>query len=177
MEFREMRRKGQQLSQAECEEILKSATSGVLGVVGDGGYPYTVPISHVYHEGKLYFHGARVGHKIDALRANDKVSFCIIAQDEVMPKERTTAFISVIAFGRARVVEDEEGLRRIATLVGQRYSPNYPEDCKQEIDEAIASQRMACVEIEIEHLTGKCGLQVLKRRRNEAGHRLAEQET
>ena len=163
--FRQMRRKGQQLSQEECETILREATSGVLAVLGDDGYPYTVPVSHVYADGKLAFHCAKVGHKLDAIRACDKVSFCVVAQDEVMPKERTTAFISVVAFGRARIVEDAAELRAIARRIGQKFSPAYPEACEQEIDEVLAQDRMACVEITVEHLTGKCGLEVLAKRR------------
>ena len=163
--FRKMRRIAQQLSNEECEEILTKATSGVLGLIGDDGYPYTVPVSHVYYDGKLAFHCAKEGHKIDAIRANEKVSFCVIAQDEVMPKERTTAFISVIAFGRAKIVDDEQGLRRIAGLVGDKFSHDYPQECQEEIDEVIAANRMYCVEIEIDHMTGKCGREVLKKRR------------
>ena len=166
--FREMRRKAQQLSQEECEKILSEATSGVLGVIGDDGYPYTVPVSHVYRDGKIAFHCAKTGHKIDAIRANEKVSFCVIAQDEVMPKERTTAYISVIAFGRAKIVDDEQGMRRIAGWVGDRFSHDYPEECREEIDEVIAHDRMYCVEIEVDHLTGKCGRQVLLKRKAEA---------
>ena len=162
--FREMRRIQQQLPQEESERLLREASSGVLAVMGDDGYPYAVPVSHVYRDGKICFHGARVGHKLDAIRQQEKVSFCVIVQDEVMPKERTTAFISVIAFGRARIVEDEEGLRRIAGWIGEKYSADYPELCQQETDEVIAAHRMACVEITVEHLTGKCGLEVLKQR-------------
>ena len=158
--FREMRRKGQKLSVEMCEKILTEATSGVLGVIGDDGYPYTVPVSHVYYDGKIAFHCAKEGHKIDAIRSNDKVSFCVIAQDNVMPKERTTAYISVIAFGRARIVDDEPGLRRIAGLVGDKFSHDYPQECQDEINEVIAADRMYCVEIEIEHLSGKRGRQV-----------------
>ena len=159
--FREMRRKGQKLSVEMCEKILTEATSGVLGVIGDDGYPYTVPVSHVYYNGKIAFHCAKEGHKIDAIRSNDKVSFCVIAQDNVMPKERTTAYISVIAFGKARIVDDEQGLRRIAGLVGDKFSHDYPQECQDEIDEVIAADRMYCVEIEIEHLSGKRGRQVV----------------
>ena len=165
--FREMRRIRQQLSLEESEKILTEATHGVLGLIGDDGYPYAVPVSHVYQDGKIYFHGARSGHKMDAVRSNDKVSFCVVAQDEVIPYKRTTAFISVIAFGRARLVEDEAGLRRIATLIGKKYSGNYPIDCQIEIDQAVAGARMSCVEITVEHLTGKCGLEVLRKRRQE----------
>ena len=152
------------MSNEECEQILRDATSGVLALQGDDGYPYAVPVSHVYEDGKIYFHGAKTGHKIDSIRRSGKVSFCVIAQDEVMAKERTTAYISVIAFGRARIVEDEEGLRRISGLVGQKYSAAWPELCRQEIDETIAAGSMYCVEIEVEHMTGKCGKEVLARR-------------
>lgn len=162
--IREMRRKAQQLSQEECVEILNNATSGVLAVYGDDGYPYTVPVSHAYSAGKIVFHCAKEGHKIDAIRRNDKVSFCVIAQDDVMPKERTTAYISVIAFGRAEIIDDEAGLRRIAGLIGEKFSADYPEECKQETEDVIAANRMYCVEITIDHLTGKCGRQVLLQR-------------
>ena len=162
--FRKMRRFKQQLDAAECEQILKEATHGVLGLIGDDGYPYTVPVSHVYEGGKIYFHCAREGHKIDAIRNNAKVSFTVVSRDDVMPKERTTAYISVIAFGKAQIVDDEAGLRRIADLVGKKYSADYPELCRQETDEVIAANRMYCVEITVEHMTGKCGSQVLLER-------------
>lgn len=166
--FREMRRRGQQLTEEECIEILNNATSGVLGVFGDDGYPYTVPVSHVYYDGKIAFHCAKKGHKIDSIRGNEKVSFCVIAQDEVMPKERTTAYISVIAFGRAEIIGDEAGLRRIAGLIGEKFSGDYPEECQKETDEVIAADSMYCVEITIDHLTGKCGKEVLRKRRRKS---------
>lgn len=162
--FRTMRRSRQQLSREECERILADATSGVLAVTGDDGYPYAIPLSHVYQDGKLYFHCAKEGHKIDAIRRNEKVSFCVIAQDKVIPSKRTTAYISVIAFGKAVIVDDELGLRRIAGLIGKKYSSHYAEDCQRETDHMIAADRMYCLEITVEHLTGKCGLEVLRSR-------------
>ena len=167
--FREMRRKAQQLTEAECENILNNATSGVLGVFGDDGYPYTVPVSHVFYDGKIAFHCAKEGHKIDAILGNEKVSFCVVAQDEVMPKERTTAYISVIAFGRARIIDDEPGMRRIAGLIGEQFSADYPDECRKETDEVIAANRMYCVEILIDHMTGKCGRRVMLQRKRESG--------
>ena len=166
--FRTMRRKAQQLSREESEQILRDATSGVLAVYGDDGYPYAVPVSHVYEEGKIMFHCAKEGHKIDAIRRNEKVSFCVVAQDDVLPAERTTAYISVIAFGRAHIVDAEAGLRRIAGLIGDKFSHDYPEDCQKETDEVIAHNRMYCVEIEVDQITGKCGKEVmLERKRKE----------
>ena len=162
--FRKMRRIGQLMPMEEAEKVLAEAVSGVLAVCGDDGYPYAVPVNHVYREGKICFHCARVGHKLDAICNSDKVSFCVIAQDEVIPEERTTAFISVIAFGRAHLVEDEAGMRRICEWIGEKYCPDNREACRQETEETIAQGRLGCVEIEVEHLTGKWGREVMARR-------------
>jgi len=97
--FREMRRFRQALSQDDCAEVLRRNSSGVLAVSGDDGYPYAVPLSYVYAGSKLYFHCAPVGHKIDAIEKNSKVSFCVIDKDEVVPEKYTTYFRSVILFG------------------------------------------------------------------------------
>lgn len=77
--FRKMRRFKQELSKEECMEILKNEPRGVLSVLGDDGYPYGMPVTHWYNEknGKIYFHGAKSGHKIDAIKNCDKVSFCV----------------------------------------------------------------------------------------------------
>ena len=163
--FRKMRRFMQQLSQEECEQIFRDATSGVLAVHGEEGYPYAVPVSHVYADGKIFFHGAKEGHKIEALMRNGKVSFCVVAQDEVMAKERTSAYISVIAFGTARVVKDEEEQRKIAWMMADKFSRDYPELCREEIDEVLEHKRMYCVEITVEHMTGKMGKEVMMRRK------------
>ena len=108
MEFRSMRRKRQQLSEAESIEILRKSTSGTLALLGDNGYPYAVPISYVYADGKLYFHSALSGHKVDAIRNCDKASFCVIDKDDVQPEKYTTYFRSVIAFGRIHIIEDDQ---------------------------------------------------------------------
>ena len=113
--FREMRRKKQQLAPERVEEILSRRTAGTLAVLGDEGYPYAVPLSYVYHNGRIYFHCAKAGHKLDAIRGCDKVSFCVIDQDEIVSAEFTTYFRSVIVFGRARdrgADGRHEGLRR-----------------------------------------------------------------
>lgn len=173
--FREMRRFRQQISTEECADILRRATSGVLGLHGDDGYPYTVPISFVYEAGgtglgTIGFHCAKVGHKIDAIRRNEKVSFTVIDRDEVMPRERTTKFCSVIAFGRARILEDEEELRRAANAVGAKYSRGFEDLYMQETEDTIREGRLCCVEITIDHMTGKIGRELLvERQREKAG--------
>ena len=119
-----MRRKRQQLSDEESYAILQKATSGTLALLGDGGYPYAVPISYVFSEGKLYFHSALSGHKVDAIRSCDRASFCVVAQDDVKPALYTTFFRSVIAFGRIHIVDDEAEKLAAARLLGNRYNPH-----------------------------------------------------
>lgn len=74
--FRNMRRSRQQLDHAETVKILQSGTTGVLGLTGDGGYPYAVPINYVYEDGKIYFHGAKSGHKYDSIKTGQGFLMC-----------------------------------------------------------------------------------------------------
>jgi len=159
-EFRDMRRKRQQLSESESIGILQKATSGTLALLGDNGYPYAVPISYVYHEGKMYFHSALSGHKVDAIRQCDKASFCVIEQDDVQPKKYTTFFRSVIAFGRIHVIEDEAEKLSTARMLGNRYNPNDDESLKKEIESGLS--RMLMIRFDIEHLTGKEAIELVK---------------
>ena len=163
MEFRAMRRKRQQLSEEESIGILKKATAGTLALLGDGGYPYAVPISYVYADGKLYFHSALSGHKIDAIRNSDKASFCVIDQDEVHPEKYTTYFRSVIAFGRIHIIEDEQEKLETARLLGDRYNPNQEEALQKELEKGLS--RMMMIRFDIEHLTGKQAIELVKQER------------
>lgn len=152
--FREMRRAKQALSREDCEAVLRRGTSGVLALLGDGGYPYAVPLSYDYRNGKLYFHSAGEGHKLDALRRCPRASFCVIDQDQVVPLERTTYFRSVIAFGALRVLEDEAEKRAAIESLALRYSA---EDAPENRAASIARSWnvLAMLELSIEHMTGK----------------------
>lgn len=161
--FREMRRKKQALSAEECEEVLKRGSSGVLAVLGDDGYPYAVPLSYVYANGRLYFHCAKAGHKLDAIAREPKVSFCVVDQDHVVPEEYTTYFRSVIVFGRASAVEDDAGRRAAAELLAQKY-------CPEESTEGVAAEidrlwRTLCIlELVPEHVSGKEAIELTRQR-------------
>lgn len=157
--FRKMRRWKQSLPEEQCIAILKKGTSGVLAVHGDDDYPYAVPLSYVYTKEKLYFHSAVSGHKLDAIRQNDKVSFCVTDQDTIVPEEYTTYFRSVIVFGRAHVLEGEEK-RRAIELLAEKYSPDDPEGRCQEIDREYA--RLCMIELKIEHMTGKEAIELVR---------------
>lgn len=122
--FREMRRKRQMLSTDGCIGILNKGTSGVLALLGDNDYPYAVPISYVYCNSKIYFHGAKSGHKIDAIKKYSKASFCVIDQDSIVPEEYTTYFRSVIAFGNIHIMENETEIRKAIEYLAKKYYPN-----------------------------------------------------
>ena len=163
-EFRQMRRKRQQLSQEESIAILQKATAGTLALLGDDGYPYAVPISYVYNEGKIYFHSALNGHKVDAIRKYDKASFCVIEQDDVQPEKYTTFFRSVIAFGRIHIIEDEKEKLEIVRMLGNRYNPNQDDALQKEIESGLS--RLLAIRFDIEHLTGKEAIELVKQHQN-----------
>lgn len=151
--FRAMRRKMQQLDIDRAERMLDEATSGTLALIGDGGYPYAVPVSFVRDGSRIYFHGARSGHKYDAIKAEGRASFCVIAADEVVPERYTTHYRSAIAFGRVRIVEDESERDRSIRLLAMRY---HPTDSQEHRERYIRDESEFCMfAFEIEHLTGK----------------------
>ena len=160
MDFREMRRKRQQLSEETCVRILETSTSGTLALQGDGGYPYAVPISYVYVNGRLYFHSALSGHKVDAIKNYDKASFCVIEKDEVHGEEYTTYFRSVIAFGHIHIIEDEEEKLEAARQLGNHYHPNNEEALQKEL--AKGFNHMLIIRLDIEHMTGKEAIELVR---------------
>lgn len=157
-----MRRKRQQIPEEEAIEILKKGSHCVLALAGDGGYPYAVPVNYVYADGKVIVHGASAGHKFDALSAESKVSLCVIDEDKVIPEKLTTAYRSVIVFGHARILKSPEEIMRACVDLGMRFSSDR-ENVEKSAHDALS--RVCCVEIEIDHITGKEGMELSKLRR------------
>ena len=152
MSFRRMRRFKQQLSDEECIRILKEEKRGVLAFAGDDGYPYAVPMNFVYDGEKIFFHCAPEGHKIDAIQACDKVSFCVFQQGEKREDDWAYYVRSVIVFGRARLLTDREEIMEKCRLLALKYYPN-AEDVEEELKKD--GHRVAMIELTIEHMTGK----------------------
>lgn len=152
--FREMRRKKQQVSDDACVKVLRETRRGVLAVQGEGGYPYALPVNFLYDEddGKIYIHCAREGHKIDAIMACDKV--CFTAHNEGYRDEGDWAYhvTSVIVFGRAELMADEQERLRAARRFGAKYYPT-EEELDQEMEHA--GKRVQMIAITPEHMTGK----------------------
>ena len=150
--FRDMRRIRQLLPEAEAIDILERCTHGVLAVLGDEGYPYAVPLSYCYVEGKLLFHGANVGHKLDALAACDKASFCVCDQGYRREGEWALNIKSVIVFGRIRLVEDHDKAMEITRKLSYKYTSD---SAYIENEIKKAGPGTLCFALEIEHMTGK----------------------
>lgn len=157
--FRDMRRKKQLLPNDVTEQILKTGRVGVLGVSGDDDYPYTVPLNYAYEDGKIYFHSAKTGHKLDGIQRNNKVSFCVIEKDEVVAEKFTSFFRSVIAFGKARIVDDVVLKQHALMLLVRKYSPGLEVEGDKEIQKSW--NNLNVVEIEIDHATGKEAIELV----------------
>lgn len=122
----------------------------MLAITGDEEYPYAVPLSYVYYDNKIYFHSAKAGHKIDAIRKNSKASFCVIEQDNIIPEEYTTYFRSVIVFGKIRILEDENEKLKALEILAEKYSPEQEEGRLQEIKKGF--KHLYMIELVIEHI-------------------------
>ena len=154
MMFREMLRKKQQLTNEECIAILKQEPRGVLSVLGDDDYPYGMPINHFYREedGKLYFHGGKQGHKIDAIRRHDKASFCVYDSGFRRDGEWALNIRSVIVFGRIEIVEDRDKVYEIARQLSYKFT-NDEAYIEHEIKHSGPGTLMFA--LTVEHMTGK----------------------
>ena len=152
--FREMRRFKQQISNEECIRILKEQPRGVLSLIGDNGYPYGIPIDHWYSEedGKIYFHGAREGHKIDAIRSCDKACYTVMDQGFRKEGEWALNINSVVVFGTIRFVEDQEKAKLICSELCRKFTDDEAY-LQHELEHAFP--RVLCLELTPEHMTGK----------------------
>lgn len=150
--FRGMRRFKQQLDSEKCIEILQNEPRGVLAVLGDGGYPYTVPLNFVYEDGRLYFHCAKEGHKLDAVKACSKASFCVLDKGVKSDADWSYYFNSVICFGRVKILSEKNEILKKAKLLGMKYYPD-----EKEVDEEVKKfeNRVCVLEMTIEHMSGK----------------------
>ena len=150
--FRQMRRIKQQLSDEESLEVLKKAKRGVLSVIGDGGWPYGIYLNPHFENGRIFFHGAKEGHKIDALKKDARASFTVIDEGTKDEGGWAYTFKSVVVFGRVEFVEDQNEAVEICRRLARRFNPSEA-DIEDEIRRAAAHvQVFALIP---EHITGK----------------------
>ncbi|MBQ6100178.1 MAG: pyridoxamine 5'-phosphate oxidase family protein [Methanobrevibacter sp.] len=150
--FRKMRRRKQELSKEECIDILTDEPRGVLALLGDNDYPYALPMSHVYVDGKIYFHGAKKGHKVDAVKNHSKVSYCVMDKGVKKDDEWWYTFKSVIVFGTIKTLTDRNEKIDKLTHLGDKFFPSH-QDTIDEIDRLL--DKTEVFEITVEHMSGK----------------------
>lgn len=152
--FRPVRKKKNEISAEAAKTLLCHARRGVLAVQGDDGYPYAIPVNYFYDESarKIYFHGARAGHKVDALRACDKVCFTVLS-DEIIRDEPWAPYMqSAVVFGRCRLLESGPEALALIKRLAMKY---YPDERLAEEEIAASGKAVQMYEITIEHLSGK----------------------
>lgn len=148
--FRKMRRLDMKMSDEETKRLLKRGREGVLSTISDNGYPYGVVVNYVYYNEKIYFHCAKNGHKLDNIRKNNKVSFTVYDNVEIVGEKLNTLYQSLIIFGKAKVLD---GNHEILTALVNKYA-----ELPEKIVEKMILKEVdmtAIVEIEIDHITGK----------------------
>lgn len=152
--FRTIRRKKNEISIDASKELLRCSKRGVLAVNGDNGYPYAIPINYLYDEdeNKIIFHGAKVGYKVDCLKACDKACFTIYGNERIKEESWAPFLQSVVVFGRCRLVENQEDTVKLVKKLAMKYYPD-----EKTVNEVVASSGRAVqmFEIEIEHISGK----------------------
>ncbi|MDP8322708.1 MAG: pyridoxamine 5'-phosphate oxidase family protein [Candidatus Stygibacter australis] len=150
--MRELRRKDRLINEQSANKILVEGEYGVLSTVDEHGQPYGVPLNYAYQDRCIYFHAAHMGHKIDNIAYNDRVSFCVVGKTKVIQSEFTTKYESVICFGKAGIVEGEEKKKGLMGLI-EKYSPDYLNAGLKAIEKSL--KNVAVIKLEIEYISGK----------------------
>lgn len=152
--FRELSRKNKMIPLHECLQILKNETRGVLSVLGDNDYPYGMPMNHWYNEedGKIYFHCGKVGHRLDALKKHDKVSFCVYDKGYRNDGEWAWNVKSVIVFGKMEIINDIDKITDITTKLSHKFTQD-EEYIRKEIE--LYGSKTLLLQLTPEHISGK----------------------
>ncbi|WP_160690642.1 pyridoxamine 5'-phosphate oxidase family protein [Clostridium sp. C2-6-12] len=150
--FKEMRRKDRELEKEEFMELLIRGEYGILSTIGENGYPYGVPVNYVYMDNAIYFHSAVEGQKLYNIKNDDKVSFCVVGETCVLPEQFSTKYESVIIFGKANEIFEEEKNASLLEIIN-KYSKEHLEKGKQYIKNS--NENVKVIKINIEHVTGK----------------------
>lgn len=150
--FKEMRRKDRQVFDEEIIEILTNGEYGIFSSISENGYPYGVPVNYVYHDNCIYFHCANEGHKLNNIKANNKVSFCVVSDTKILSEKFTTKYKSVVAFGEADVITGESKELALLKII-EKYSSEFIDIGKKYIEKSKDHTKV--IKIDIKHMTGK----------------------
>lgn len=153
-EFRKMRRFKQELTKEECIEVLKNEPRGIMAFHGENGYPYAIPLNHFYDEkdGKLYFHGAKEGLKLDLIKENNQVCFTVL--DKGFKKEGDWALNikSIVCLGHVEILTDLDKILDHCRMLSKKFNVS-----DEEIDDDIKRNmnNVGMFVFTIDRMTGK----------------------
>ncbi len=158
---REMRRIRQLMSAEDNIKVLDRNTNGVLTLTGDDGYPYPVPLSYVYYEGKVYFHGHTAGYKIDAVKQSEKAAFCVVDADLVDGPAYSTTYRSVICYGRPRIVEAADEKLLALQVLGRKYNKGVADES---LNAFIGKEFdiVTVIALDVDFMTGKEAIEFVR---------------
>ena len=152
--FRKVRKKANEISASLAKDLIKKSRRGILAVNGDNGYPYAIPINYLYEEEsqKIFFHGSKVGHKVDAIKKSDKVCFTVYGNEQIKEETWAPYVQSALVFGRCKLIEDEDRAMIVLKDFAMKY---YPSESMVEEEMKKAAKATQMFEITIEHISGK----------------------
>lgn len=152
--FRKIRKIKNEINQAEAKELLKNSRRGILAMNGDDGYPYAIPVNYFYDEteGKIFFHGAKAGYKVDCLKSSDKVCFTVIGSEMIRAEEWAPYMQSVVIFGRCQLIDDKQNAMKRLKDFAMKYYPSENMVLDEIKEDGKATQMF---EIDVEYMTGK----------------------
>jgi nitroimidazol reductase NimA-like FMN-containing flavoprotein (pyridoxamine 5'-phosphate oxidase superfamily) len=150
--FKKMRRQDRKIDSAGAIRILEAGKYGILSTTGSNGYAYGIPISYIYTNDSIYFHCAVEGQKLENIKHNNKVSFCVVGHTTLLPQSFSKNYESVIAFGRAVEVFEGEKQAALKAIVS-KYSAAFTKEGLEYIKNSSGNTRI--FKIEIAHMTGK----------------------
>ncbi|NWO20477.1 pyridoxamine 5'-phosphate oxidase family protein [Oribacterium sp. oral taxon 102] len=152
--FRKMRRFRQALSEEDCVAVLQSAPRGIMAFHGENGYPYAIPLNQYYdpEDGKLYFHGAKQGLKLDLLEKENKVCFTVMDEGFVKEGEWALNIRSVVCLGQVEALTDHEKVLEQCRKLARKFYPT-EKDVEDEVEKA--GSRVHMLVMTIDRMTGK----------------------
>ncbi len=147
-----MRRKDRKINDEEALNILRNGEYGVLSMITPDQEGYGIPLNYAYVNNNIYFHCAPEGSKLNFLRKNNRVSFCVVGETEILPSKFGSRYQSAIVFGTISEVDDDEKREGLMRLV-EKYSGDYIQEGIETINQYF--NKVIVLKLSIEFLSGK----------------------
>ncbi|WP_279166659.1 pyridoxamine 5'-phosphate oxidase family protein [Thomasclavelia cocleata] len=133
------------LSYQQCYDVMKRIDYGVLSISYDD-FPYAVGINHIIIDGRIFFHCAKVGFKLNGV--NKKANFLVTEDLGINLDVGTHNHRSVSVFGTLKEVTDNEIKREALLTLIHDLAPKHPFHDKMVINTNI-------LELDIDYIIGK----------------------